>query len=171
MDPDGGMKEVFRVVGKATLVAVGALGALLSGCGASDQSSPPSTAATVAEVQSSSRAPSAELLNSMLQRALDPNVPATDKLNLVQGATAADAPLFNELVRLRTENPTLTWQITNVHLVSDGHAVASISALVNSANQRGEVQLTFDQGRWKLDGQYACDLLKQFGRSAPSCGH
>ena len=67
-------------------------------------------------------------------------------------------------MRLRTEHPDLTWQITNVHLVRQGRAVANASSLVNGTNQQGEVQLVFDGGRWKLDGEYACELLKQFGR-------
>ena len=166
------MKEVFRVLRKALAMraltaAVAAAGLVVGGCGGGSHSAGPATVA--AEPQSASRAPSADLLNSMIARALDPSVPAKDKLVLVQGASAADAPMFDELVRLRTEHPDLTWQITNVHLVRQGRAVANASSLVNGTNQQGEVQLVFDGGRWKLDGEYACELLKQFGRTAPSC--
>jgi hypothetical protein len=159
---------VFRLLGKAMTVGAALAVLVLSGCGGNDQSGAP--AAVASEVQLPSRAPSVQLLNSMLQRALDPQVPAKDKLDLVQGATAADAPLFDQLVRLRNEHPDTTWQISNVHLVSEGRAVATVSALMNGTNQHGEVQLVFDQGRWKLDGNYTCELLRQFGRTAPSCG-
>lgn len=163
------MKEVFRLVGKTMAAALIAAGVLLSGCGVPAETAAPSTAVTVAEAQTASRAPSVALLESMLARALDPNVPDADKLVLVQGATAADASLFDDLVALRADHPDLSWRIANVHLVRDGHAVATVSVLVNGTNQRGEAQLVFDGGRWKLDGAYACDLLRQFDRTAPSC--
>ncbi|MFC7751946.1 hypothetical protein [Tsukamurella soli] len=157
----------------ATAAAMAALG--LAGCGSGDALPPPpqlsSTAAAAgAESHSANQAPTAAQLEAMLNEAVDPKIPSKDKISLVQGATAADSPMFDELVKLRKDNPSFTWQIGTPHLQTPGQAQATVSALVNGQNQSADVTFVFDDGQWKLQRTYACGMLQQLGRTTPSCG-
>ncbi|GAA1001900.1 hypothetical protein [Tsukamurella strandjordii] len=154
-----------------------ALAALLAGCASQNSASPPSPMGTTATVAaqaenpstSPDRAPSAAQLEAMLERAVDPSVPSAAKVDLVQGATPADAPLFDELVRLRQNNPQFTWHIGKPVLEEFGVSRAPVSGLVGGANQTAYATFVFEGG-WKLQRDYACDIVAQVGRSAPSCG-
>lgn len=159
-------------VGLAPLIAVVAVAC--AACGGSEspsRSSAPSSAAQVTEAPSNSadRAPSAQQLEEMLTRAVDPNTPLADKLALVEGATEADAPLFDELVRLRKDNPGVSWHIGKPVLEHPGTAKAQFSVLMDGTNQLAYATLVFDGGRWKLQRSYTCQMIAQVGRNSPSC--
>ncbi|ADG79231.1 Lipoprotein OS=Tsukamurella paurometabola (strain ATCC 8368 / DSM / CCUG 35730 / CIP 100753/ JCM 10117 / KCTC 9821 / NBRC 16120 / NCIMB 702349 / NCTC 13040)OX=521096 GN=Tpau_2630 PE=4 SV=1 [Tsukamurella paurometabola] len=161
---------------RTVLVPVIAVAGLIGGCASENADAPPSpmmttTLATVAEAPSTTadRAPSAAQIEAMLERAVDPNVPSTAKVDLVQGATDADAPLFDELVRLRQSNPQFTWHIGKPVLEQPGLSKAPVSGLVGGANQTAYATFVFED-TWKLQRDYACDIVAQVGRSAPSCG-
>lgn len=163
----------MRVRGLLTpLIAVVAL--TCAACGGDDpavRSSAPSAAAQVTEAPSNSadRAPSAQQLEEMLARAVDPKVPLADKLHLVQGATEADGPLFDELVKLRQDNPKVSWHIGKPVLERPGVAKAQFSVLMDGTNQLAYATLVFDNGSWKLQRSYACQMIAQVGRDSPSC--
>ncbi|WP_019204274.1 hypothetical protein [Tsukamurella sp. 1534] len=157
----------------ATLVVLAGL--TVGACGQDESKAPPSSpgaasAAQATEAPSTTpdRAPSAAQLEAMLARAVDPGVPAGDKIVLVQGATEADAPLFDELVRVRADNPNVTWRLGKPVLEQPGLAKAPVSALLGETNQTAYATVVFD-GTWKLQREYACDILRQVGRDAAAC--
>lgn len=158
------------------LVPIVAVAGLLGGCASQSSAPPPSPTMTAAALlapaeapsNSAGRAPSAAQLETMLNRAVDPAVPSIDKVDLVQGATAADAPLFDELVRLRQSNPQFTWRFGKPVLEQPGLAKAPVSGLVGGANQTAYATFVFEED-WKLQRAYACDVLAQVGRDAASC--
>lgn len=130
-----------------------------------------SAQATESEAPSNTadRAPSTQQLEEMLGQAVDPRVPLEQKVQLVQGATPADAPLFDELVKLRSDNPKVSWHIGRPVLEQPGLAKAQFSVLMSGTNQLAYASLAFDEGRWKLQRSYACEMIIQVGRDSPSC--
>lgn len=151
------------------------LGLACGACGgesAESRSSLPSAASVrVTEAPSSTpdRAPSTQQLEEMLSRAVDPKVSLEEKVQLVQGATTADAPLFDELVKLRSDNPQVSWHIGRPVLEQPGLAKAQFSVLMGGTNQLAYASLAFDAGRWKLQRSYACQMIVQVGRDSLSC--
>lgn len=137
----------------------------------SRSSTPSAVSVQVTEAPSSTpdRAPSTQQLEEMLGRAVDPKVPLEEKVQLVQGATTADGPLFDELVKLRSDNPQVSWHIGRPVLEQPGQAKAQFSVLMGGTNQLAYASLAFDEGRWKLQKSYACQMITQVGRDSPSC--
>lgn len=155
--------------------AVVLVGLACGACSGQDAASPsgePSAASVqVTEAPSSTpdRAPSTQQLEEMLNRAVDPRVPLEEKVRLVQGATPADGPLFDELVKLRKDNPQVSWHIGRPVLEQPGLAKAQFSVLMGGTNQLAYASLAFDEGSWKLQKSYACQMIIQVGRDSPSC--
>ncbi|BDD82129.1 hypothetical protein TPB0596_18920 [Tsukamurella pulmonis] len=161
-----------RVLMAPAAVLVGLACAACGTDGGEARSSAPSPASiqvTEAPSTTPDRAPSTQQLDEMLTRAVDPQVPLEDKIQLVQGATPADGPLFDELVKLRQDNPQVSWNISRPVLEQPGLAKAQFSVLMGGTNQLAYASLAFDDGRWKLQKSYACQMITQVGRDSPSC--
>ncbi|QRY83818.1 hypothetical protein JVY00_18525 [Tsukamurella tyrosinosolvens] len=161
-----------RVLMAPVAVLVGLACGACSGESTESRSSTPSAVSVqVTEAPSSTpdRAPSTQQLEEMLSRAVDPKVPLEEKVQLVQGATPADGPLFDELVKLRSDNPQVSWHIGRPVLEQPGLAKAQFSVLMGGTNQLAYATLAFDEGRWKLQRSYACQMIVQVGRDSPSC--
>jgi len=161
-----------RVLIAPVAVLVGLACGACSGQDTASRSGEPSVASVqVTEAPSSTpdRAPSTQQLEEMLNRAVDPQVPLEEKVQLVQGATMADGPLFDELVKLRKDNPQVSWHIGRPVLEQPGLAKAQFSVLMGGTNQLAYASLAFDEGRWKLQKSYACQMIIQVGRDSPSC--
>ncbi|TWS19698.1 hypothetical protein FK529_11085 [Tsukamurella asaccharolytica] len=170
------MEVDFPMRGRVLVIpAVVLVGLACGACGGENteswSSTPSATSSSVAEAPSSTpdRAPSTQQLEEMLNRAVDPKVPLAEKLQLVQGATPADRPLFDELVKLRSDNPQVSWQIGRPVLEQPGLAKAQFSVLMGGTNQLAYASLAFDGGRWKLQRSYACEMIVQVGRDSSSC--
>ncbi|MFZ2512095.1 MAG: hypothetical protein WAW85_13530 [Gordonia sp. (in: high G+C Gram-positive bacteria)] len=170
-------------------LAIGVAAAALSvtaACGSSDDNLPPvpaaasssveaaggSAAATgyEAEITDATKKPSVEVLNTMLETALDPKVPAKDKVDLVEGAEA-DPDLFNQLVKVAKENPDVTYVIQKP-IRSNGPKRATFKVMVTiPGNQPAPIaaSIVFDDGRWKLSTETVCPLLAQGNVSTPLC--
>lgn len=109
-------------------------------------------------------------LQAMLDKALDPNIPAAEKTDLVQGAQN-DAALFDTLVQLRAENPTIAWTISDViTLQGPGQAKADATITLDTTDTPVTVDFIFEDGKWKVSQSYACQMIAQAGtiEGAPS---
>ncbi len=169
-------------------LAIGIAAAALSvtaACGSSDDNLPPvpsastsaaaasgSAAATgyEAEVTNATQKPSVEVLNEMLETALNPKVPADDKVDLVEGASA-DPDLFNQLVKVAEENPDVTYVIQKP-IRSNGPKRATFNVMVTiPGNQPSPIaaSIVYDDGRWKLSKETVCPLLAQGDVKSPLC--
>lgn len=107
-----------------------------------------------------SQPPSATTLNGLLEKALDPNVPASDKTDLVQGSSA-DPQLFDKLVKARQDNPGITYQL-QAPVIATGNGQATVKVKVKLPNvpeQTVDAAIVYDQGKWKLAKTTVCPLL------------
>lgn len=151
-------------------------------CGSDDSNDLPvvtSKASTTAAAASGSaedqltdpdKRPSVEALNTMLQEALDPDIPAKDKTQLVQGSEV-DPDLFKELVKAKEENPDVTYQIKKP-VVGNGPKRASVKVEVKIPDNpptKLDASIVYDNGRWKLSKDTVCPLLTAYEVDTPLC--
>jgi hypothetical protein len=114
--------------------------------------------------------PTAATLNAMLETALDPNVPNSEKTELVEGS-AADPQLFDKLVQGRKANPEVTYEIVPpVRPAGTNQAKANVK--INFPDQpqtQVEALITYVDGRWKLSKTTVCLLLSGANVKSPMC--
>ncbi|WP_026918939.1 hypothetical protein [Gordonia shandongensis] len=124
-----------------------------------------------AELTDGKKVPKVKALNEMLQKALDPKVKSTEKVDLVEGAEA-DPSLFDQLVKAKKENPKVKYEIKNP-VLKNGPKKAKFKvevALPNNPPTTIDASIVFDDGRWKLSKQTVCPLLTQAEVDSPLCG-
>lgn len=117
-----------------------------------------------------SQPPSAAALDQLLQTALDPNVPNSQKTQLVQNSEK-DPSIFTRLVALRKDNPGATYKIRGP-VTAQGPKKASVRVNVKLPDQQPQdidAQIVFDNGRWKLASSFVCPLITGNGVSSPMC--
>ncbi|GAA4747117.1 hypothetical protein [Gordonia alkaliphila] len=169
-------------------LVVGAVAGMLSvtaACGSDDSSLPPvptaqsttSSAAAggedsdlVAQLSNPKKRPTVDALNEMLEMALDPDVPAEDKVDLVEGAEA-DPKLFDQLVKVAKENPDVTYEIKNP-VIGNGPKRASVKVEVTLPDNPPtmiDAAIVYDNGRWKLSKSTVCPLLEAGDVKSPLC--
>ena len=155
--------------------------AFLSIAACSDDSDSPATttAATSSAATSSaagggltdpSKPPTAAELNTMLQKALDPNIPASEKTDLVQDSEK-DPKIFDTLVAAAAANPDLEYQIVApVRPAGTNQAKANVKVkFPDTPEQQVEALIVFDDGTWKLSSTTVCLLLSAANETSPMC--
>jgi hypothetical protein len=168
---------VHRTIGAIVLSAVAIAAALgLSACGDENKTgqpaaveSPPPTAPV--PPPSVDPLPSPDALTDVMARLADPNLPGTDKVGLVQYATADDAAALDRFGRalrdggfipLSFEARDLTWS-----QAQQGNVLATV--VIKTASPRAGGDFTFPMefspthGSWQLTRQTA-DMLLQLGQ-------
>jgi hypothetical protein len=156
----------FEALGTATIVAV--LG--LSGCSA--PSSPPplaSASLTGALAQLATPTPPPEVLADVLYRLADPQVRGTDKLTLVEGATADSAAVLDRFATALFDGgyAPVTFDVRDIAWSErdPANVVATIAATTPNPGVAGfSFPLEFKryQGGWQLS-QRTADMLLAFG--------
>lgn len=147
----------------------------LAACSSSDDSDDvPTVAATTSAATTSEAAasgadagvtnpnvrPSVATLNAMLNKALDPNVPNSEKTDLVQGSEK-DPQLFDKLVKARQDNKDVTYQIFPP-VIPAGPNKATVKVQVKLPDNpptKLDAQIVYDGGRWKLASDSVCPIL------------
>lgn len=170
-------------------LVIGSVAAMLSvtaACGSDDNALPPvppapsstSTSAAaggedsdlVAQLSNAKKRPTVDALNEMLAMALDPDVPAADKVDLVEGAEA-DPKLFDQLVKVAKENPDVSYEIKKP-VVGNGPKRASVKVEVKLPDNPPtmiDAAIVYDDGRWKLAKSTVCPLLEAGDVKSPLC--
>ena len=168
-------------------LVIGSVAAMLSvtaACGSDDNALPPvppapsSTSAAaggedsdlVAQLSNAKKRPTVDALNEMLAMALDPDVPAADKVDLVEGAEA-DPKLFDQLVKVAKENPDGSYEIKKP-VVGNGPKRASVKVEVKLPDNPPtmiDAAIVYDDGRWKLAKSTVCPLLEAGDVKSPLC--
>jgi hypothetical protein len=114
--------------------------------------------------------PNAATLNALLETALDPNVPNSEKTELVEGSDA-DPALFDKLVEGKQANPEVTYEIVApVRPAGTNQAKANVK--INFPDQpqtQVEALITYVDGRWKLSKTTVCLLLSGANVKSPMC--
>ena len=162
-----------KFVGAAVMTV--AVATSLAACSSSDDSDDvPTVAATTSAAATSEAAasgadagvtnpnvrPSVATLNAMLNKALDPNVPNSEKTDLVQGSEK-DPQLFDKLVKAREDNKDVTYQIFPP-VIAAGPNKATVKVQVKLPDNpptKLDAQIVYDGGRWKLASDSVCPIL------------
>ncbi|MRH92520.1 hypothetical protein GFY24_34735 [Nocardia sp. SYP-A9097] len=154
----------------ATLAVVTVLG--LSACGSGDkkESTKPaktSTSQTTA-AQNYPPAPTAADLNAELQKALDPSVPDSEKLDQLQGV-AADPNLPSRMIEAYKQNQA-TITVTGVTDLGNGTLTADAQvAVAGGAPQSAVVPFVAEDGKWKVQKEWICNMLSLANQVSPAC--
>ncbi|MTE13989.1 hypothetical protein [Nocardia aurantiaca] len=154
----------------AALAVVTVLG--LSACGSGDkkESKPTKAATSKTTVAQSSYppAPTAADLNTALQKALDPSVPDTQKLDMMQGVSA-DPSLPSRLAdAYKQNNATIT--VTNVTDLGNGTLTADGQVSINGGQpQTVVVPFVAEDGKWKVQKEWICNTLSLANQTSPAC--
>lgn len=123
-----------------------------------------------AQLTNASKRPSVEVLNEMLQKALNPKIPAADKTSLVEGSEV-DPDLFDQLVTVAEDNPDVTYEIKRP-VISDGPRKAKVKVevkLPDNPPTKVDAAIVYDNGRWKLAKSTVCPLLSSGDVKSPLC--
>lgn len=166
----------FSKLVSATMIAGALLG--VAACGTDDSDAPPTVAASSSanstgaadQRTDSSKPPSAATIEAMINEALDPNVPNSQKVLLVEGAEK-DPDIFDKLVEARNENPGITYKVTNPP-IRQGPNKARVSVEVTTEGNPPtpiEATIVYQDGRWKLSNATVCTLLSAYQVKSAMC--
>ena len=148
----------------AAAVAVSA-GLSLAACSSDDDDSNGSDNAavttTAAENTQEIQPPTAQELQDILDRAVDPAVPAEEKTDSVEGGEEA-VELFDVMTRSKEESGA-TLQVVDPVLpgISPQQVMATLQMEVPDLdlNPVEGVGFVYDDGQWKLERRWACTLV------------
>jgi hypothetical protein len=172
-------RQLTAALSAATVVAA----LELAGCSHSEPRSTPSAApavtsgtSTLAAARQTAPPPPPEVLTDVLYRLADPSVPGTDKLSLVEGATADNAATFDKFATALRDGgyAPMTFAATDIAW-SDrdpANVVANINVTTPNRGVRGfsfPMEFKPYQGGWQLSQQTA-DMLLAFGTSQAGAG-
>ncbi|MDL9944432.1 hypothetical protein QSJ19_02290 [Gordonia sp. ABSL11-1] len=114
--------------------------------------------------------PSVATLNEMLNTALDPNVPNSQKTELVEGSSA-DPKIFDELVKAKQDNPDVTYEIFPP-VIPAGPNKATVKVQVKLPDNpptKLDASIVYVDGRWKLSRNTVCPLITANNVTTPMC--
>lgn len=170
------MQAHKRIRGRAVLTAVllaGLAAGITTGCGDSDDKVTKPTAAQTTTKTATDQPPLALPgpgdLNLGLTLALDPSTPREQKIAAVQGAEA-NPDLIDKLTQAGEANK-ITMTITKVEYAGDGVMQASATLTLNGKPVEGQATIPFvaENGRWKLQKAWACQMLVNAGLTSSAC--
>ncbi|MFB7716591.1 hypothetical protein [Nocardia sp. NPDC056100] len=112
--------------------------------------------------------PTAELLNAAVLGRMNSAAPGSGPA-VIQGADA-DPGLLERLIRTAAANG-MTMTITKVDYAGNGLLNASATVILNGRTLDGDTVIPFvaEDGTWKLQKQWACQMLTNAGQSSPAC--
>ncbi|MET8779250.1 hypothetical protein ABZV58_29970 [Nocardia sp. NPDC004654] len=146
---------------------------VVAGCGDSGGDSPAQPASVSRTQQASDKPPvplpSPAELNAGLGIALNPATPADQKLTFVQGAEN-DPDLIARVTEAATKNG-VTMTVTQVEYTGGETMQARATLSVNGTPVEGQSVIPFvaENGRWKLQKAWACQMLANAQTTSPSC--
>ncbi|OUC79213.1 hypothetical protein CA982_09050 [Gordonia lacunae] len=156
-----------------------ALMTTVAACGGDDADAPPAPTLTStdtaaagggSEITDGSNPPSIAALNELVDKAVDPNIPRAQKVELVEGSEK-DPAIFDELVKARAENSDVDWVLVNP-VISAGPNKARVKVRIETAGNpptNAESTIVYDDGRWKLSNETVCNLLGLYQVQSAMC--
>lgn len=163
----------LRTTGRIAIAGFAAIASLtLTACGgddSGDEAKPAKTTTSAAAISSAAdtpAVPTAAELNAQLQRALDPAVPNSEKLEMVQGIEA-DPELPGRLAQAYTDTGA-TVTVTDVTAFGDT-VNAKATILLNGQENIVDVPFVSEDGQWKVQKEWACIMLTNLGQQSPAC--
>jgi hypothetical protein len=147
-------------------------GLLVSACGG-DKNTAATSAPTPAASQDCTHngkyppSPTVDSLTGLLNKGLDPAVPAADKIDLLQGA-AGDPGLFDRMLPA-LHQANFAVKITDVTDYCNGTANADATLNFYGQSNQSQVPIVAEDGKWKLDRVWACGLAASLQLTSPIC--
>lgn len=163
------MKKTGRIA-IAGLAIVAALS--MTACGSDDKKETAKPTKTTTSVKASASnpnlppTPTVAELNAQLQRALDPTVPNSEKLDMVQGAQA-DPELPGRLAEAYKQVGAKV-EVTEVTAFGDT-VNAKAKILLNGQENIADVPFVAENGKWKVQKQWACQALSLANMQSAAC--
>ncbi|WP_194819429.1 hypothetical protein [Nocardia sp. XZ_19_385] len=164
----------LRKTGRIAIAGLALAAALsMTACGSDDKkdtstakSSTTSAMATATSAANVPPVPTVAELNAQLQKALDPSVPNADKLDMVQGAQA-DPELPGRLAQA-VEQSGAKAEVTEVTAFGDTiNAKAKIT--INGQENIADVPFVAEDGKWKVQKTWACQMLQLANVQSVAC--
>lgn len=117
--------------------------------------------------------PTVDQLNQQLQTALDPDVPADQKAQLVTGLDADPEliqKLSDQVAQAEADGSLADVEVTGPILPPTGTTLTvPFTASFNGQAQQGQATLLAVDDEWRLDGDFLCGLAKGVGIDSPAC--
>ncbi|WSV87469.1 hypothetical protein OHA42_15855 [Nocardia sp. NBC_01009] len=164
----------LRKTGRIAIAGL-AIAATLSmtACGGDDNKDTAKPARTTTSAKAAASAssnlppvPTVSELNTALQKALDPSIPNTEKLDMVQGAQA-DPELPN---RLAEAAKSANVQVAVTEVTPFGDSVnAKANFTLNGQTNIVDVPFVAEDGKWKVQKTWACTMLSNLGQQSVAC--
>lgn len=160
---------------RKTLVAgVAVAAALTLGACSSDESDTPAatttktTTAVAAPSVETPPVPTAEALNAMLVKGLDPATPVAEKVTLVQDG-ASDPGLFDQVAAAAAQNNATVTVVDPILDNGDGTLTATVNMKIGEQVNPGTATFVVENGNWVLSKEYACNIVKLANLTSPAC--
>ncbi|MCP2299760.1 hypothetical protein APR11_006219 [Nocardia amikacinitolerans] len=157
----------IAIAGLAIVVSLG-----LTACGGDDSSDTAKTTKTTTSAKATTAqanlpaVPTVAELNAQLQKALDPAVPNSEKLEMVQGAEAD--PELPARLSEAYKSTGATVEVTEVTAFGDTiNAKAKI--VLNGQENIADVPFVAEEGKWKVQKAWACQMLTALGQQSTAC--
>lgn len=173
-------RRTAAALGACASIAL-ALTACSSGDAGGDNASAPTTTATASQTDGSASGsdsdlpptPTVDELNQQLQTALDPDVPAEQKAQLVTGLDEDPQliqKLSDQVAQAEADGSLTDVEVTGPILPPTGTTLTvPFTATFNGQPQQGQATLLAVDGKWRLDGDFLCGLAKGVGIDSPAC--
>ncbi|WP_040795421.1 hypothetical protein [Nocardia higoensis] len=163
----------LRTTGRIAIAGFAAIAALtLTACGGDDSGNEAKSTSTTTSAAAATTAadtpavPTAAELNAQLQRALDPAVPNSEKLEMVQGIEA-DPELPGRLAQAYQQTGAT---VTVNDVTAFGDTVnAKATIVLNGQENIADVPFVSEDGKWKVQKEWACLMLTNLGQQSPAC--
>ncbi|MEV6067600.1 hypothetical protein AB0L82_13680 [Nocardia sp. NPDC052001] len=165
---------------KSGRIAIGALALVsvlgLSACGSGDKHEGKHAATTTAASKATTAAaqtnyppvPTADDLNAAFQKVVDPSTPNEAKLELMQGVSS-DPSLPQRLSDVYTQN-NVSVKVTNVTDLGNGTLTADVQLALNGGTpQNAVVPFIAEDGKWKVQKEWICNMLSLGNQTSPAC--
>jgi hypothetical protein len=162
----------LRNASRALIAGTAVLAALtMTACSSDDGGGTTTTTTAAATTTATATAdlppvPTVEDLNTQLQTALDPAVPADQKGEYVQGI-AADPAFVNQLADAFNQAGA-TVVVTDVQDFGDT-VQANATLTLNGQANLVTVPFVPEDGKWKIEKSWACMMLTNLQIQSPSC--
>jgi hypothetical protein len=149
-------------------IALAALGVAAAGCGAPQSNTNPTTDSGACKHSAQNPAPpTVDQLTNMLKITEDQSRPLSERVQYLQGGEG-DPELPNR-VAAALQNARYSAKIHSVTDSCNGTAYADVTATFNDQTNEVEIPIVAENGRWKLNKEWACGWLSNAEISSPIC--
>ncbi|WP_431972189.1 hypothetical protein [Nocardia sp. bgisy134] len=162
----------LRTTGRIAIAGLAIVASLgMTACGGDDSNEPAKTTKTTTSAKATAAAdqpavPTVAELNAQLQKALDPAVPNSEKLEMIQGAEA-DPELPSRLAEAYKQTGA---SVTVTEVTAFGDTInAKATIVLNNQENIADVPFVAENGKWKVQKAWACQMLTALGQQSPAC--